>query len=65
MPLSKDKVIDRLCALLSEVNTVKFRWSVSSDCICGESDENYRMDEEVLEFVERSVRAKLYGGNKP
>ena len=64
MPLSRDKVIERLCLLLSEVNSVKYRWSVASDCICNESDNNYRMDEEVLEFVEQAVRDKLYGEDK-
>lgn len=64
MPLSRDKVIERLCLLLSEVNIVKYRWSVASDCICNESDNNYRMDEEVLEYVEQAVRVKLYGEDK-
>lgn len=64
MPISRDKVIERLCALLSEVNSIKYQWSVASDCICNESDNNYRMDEEVLEYVEQAVRAKLYGEDK-
>ena len=55
----KEKVINRLCDLVTEVGIKQFKSRLAHDCFCNESvvsDEYFNCDNEVLEFIETAVR---------
>ena len=47
-------VIERLCALATNVGADVFNHVLAHDCFCDE-DENFCFDEKVIEFIEDSV----------
>lgn len=71
-PLSAGDVVERLCALQSEVANYLDDWSSAADCFCGRGgfwnatsgyggtfEEGYRNDGKALEFIERVVREAI------
>ncbi len=60
--MDKQDVIERLCALATEVMKREFECRLAADCFCGKNKfnvGNYSLDREVLEFIERAVRKEL------
>lgn len=61
----RQEVIERLCALVEEVNERKFGWQIASDCFCGRVDAtnapwwDYQFEEQMLEFIETAVHKAL------
>jgi hypothetical protein len=57
------KVIERLCNLVSEVGSVRYRDELPHDCFCGENPRDikfdFQCDEEIIAFIESAVRARL------
>ena len=62
--MTKDEVINRLCALVSRVGAEAFDDAYTHDCFCGDSNmrlrpEDIRVEELVLEWLEDAVEEKL------
>ena len=60
---TKQEVITRLCALVTEVGVVKYKNSVTYDCFCGANPlgnrKYFAVGEEIIEFIESAVTEKL------
>jgi hypothetical protein len=56
-------VIERLCALVTEVGSRKYKFTAAHDCFCGVNplgiDGDFRVDESILIFIEQTVEEKL------
>ncbi len=66
MRLDREEVVKRLCALSSTVMTRRFGCDLAADCFCEDARQRrpdrideYRFDQEVLEFIEQAVKEKL------
>jgi hypothetical protein len=56
------EVIERLCALVSEVGERQFASAVPHDCFCGKNPRgivDFQVDEGVIVFIESAVRDRL------
>ena len=59
---TKQDVIERFCALASEVGGEVFHYSYASDCFCGKNKpmpDGFHFDDAVLEWIEEAVRARI------
>lgn len=57
---NKEDVISRLCKLSTLVMEKQFKYQNPADCFCTTSNNSsFEFDEEVLEFIEQSVKDKL------
>ena len=65
MFLTKDEIVKQLCELCTDVNSRVFDYTVATDCFCNKpEDENYRFDEEVLEFIKEAIEEKIKRGGR-
>ena len=63
----KQEIIERLCALLDEVNREHFDTQNANDCFCGKVDYDilhFQNNHVCLEFVEQTVREKIQSSKK-
>ena len=60
MLLTKPEIIKKLCDLCTHVNSKVFDYTLATDCFCDKpEDENYRFNQEVLEFIRQAVSEKI------
>ena len=56
-------VIERLCALVSEVGHRQFADVAPHDCFCGKNprgkERDFQVDEDVITFIETAVHSRL------
>lgn len=65
--MTKQEVLERLCALVTTVGELEFDSTLSHDCFCGRidvDDRYFRVEEEVIDFIVDAVREKLFKGEK-
>lgn len=56
----KAEVLSRLCKLSTKVTETQFKYTLPSDCFCGEKcSHHFQYDEEVILFIEQCVLNKL------
>ena len=61
--MERKQVIERLCALVTEVGSQNFNDILPHDCFCGNntfSGDNFQCDDKIIEFIEYAVREKIY-----
>ena len=69
--MDKSEVLERLCALVTEVGSKVFNDEVEHDCFCGlnylsPAPGCYQCHPDVIEFIEQAVRQKIgYGDIEP
>jgi hypothetical protein len=57
--MTKAKVIERLCALCSEVGDAVYQHSYATDCFCGPDTTNFQFEEIILKYIEEAVKEKI------
>ena len=60
--LDKEQTIERLCKLATLVMEVKYAYTKSADCFCKDSthtEDSFRMEEDIIKFIEDAVKEKL------
>lgn len=60
--IKKEKVLERLCEISSEVMDAMYNCSKPADCFCGDNPghpNHFQFSEEVLSFIEDAVREKI------
>ncbi len=65
MSNTKEETIERLCKIVTKVGE-HFEHTYAHDCFCHEADPNwddFRCDDEVLDFIEEAVNEKLEENN--
>jgi hypothetical protein len=58
--MTKQKTIERLCALTDFVAKIRFNHAIPADCFCGFNDsKHHTTDEAVIEYIERAVHDRV------
>lgn len=58
--MTRDEVIARLCALVSEVGDKVFHDQHQHDCFCGHNDIEFgRVESEVVDWLEHAVKTAI------
>ena len=55
--MNKKQVIERLCAICTNVGSEVFKNIIPHDCFCNKSvnDDNFQFDRKIVDFIEDAV----------